>query len=372
MTGLVASDPSPALPSVSTRRWLEPVGWQGIALVVVMALINALRRSIFSVVAEKGIGPLIQPLVTGLMIGLLILFAVAFVLTRFPARGARRYVAVAAAVVTASAVGALGKALWDRVVEDAASFDFTSFFLGDWLRYTVPGLLVAGAYLYLRTEAEAAAVARECDIDAQRMAREVAEARLRVLEAQIEPHFLFNTLASVKRLYRQGSEVGDVMLDNLMRYLSVTLPQMRSPERTLGGEAALATAYLDIQRVRMGRRMSFDIRIPEALREAAFPPFMLLTLVENAVKHGLDPLPAGGRIAVEAIARDGKLVVDVRDTGRGFAQSSGAGTGLAGIRARLRLLYGDDADLDLRADQPCGVTATLVLPLDMAQPGMRA
>ena len=348
----------------STHRWLDLIGWQGVTLVVVMALINALRRSVFSLVAEKAIGPFVQPFVTGLIIGFAMLIAVVVVLDRFPVRGARRYLAVATAVVVASAFAAFVKTLWDRRIEDAATFDLLNVFVGDWMRYAVPGLLIGGAYLYLRAEAEAAAVARDCDIDAQRMAREVAEARLRVLEAQIEPHFLFNTLASVKRLYRQGSTVGDAMLDNLMRYLSVTLPQMRSPERTLGGEAALATAYLDIQRVRMGRRMSFDMRIPESLRDAAFPPFMLLTLVENAVKHGLDPLPQGGSIFVQAAARDDKLIVEVRDTGRGFSETSGAGTGLAGIRARLRLLYGDGADLDLRADDPPGVVATLVLPLE--------
>ena len=354
---------------MSTQRWVDDIGWQGVALVVVMALVNALRRTIFNLAAYQAFGDFAQAFVTGLAIGFGMLIAVVAVLDRFPARGARRYALVAAAVIGAGGLGALGKVLWDRVLVQAdpeASFALIPFFLGDWLRYGVPGLLIGGAYLYLRAEAETAAIARACDVDAQRMAREVAEARLRVLEAQIEPHFLFNTLASVKRLYRQGTAVGDAMLDNLMRYLSVTLPQMRSPERTLGGEAALATAYLDIQQVRMGRRMSFDMRIPAALRQAAFPPFMLLTLVENAIKHGLDPLPEGGAVLVEAIARDGKMFVEVRDTGRGFSETSGAGTGLAGIRARLRLLYGDAADLDLRADQPHGVVATLMLPLEPA------
>jgi hypothetical protein len=116
--------------------------------------------------------------------------------------------------------------------------------------------------------------------------------------------------------------------------------------------------------MRMGRRMSFVLEIPEELRDARFPPFMLLTLVENAVKHGLDPLPEGGAVHVAASARDGRLILEVRDTGQGFAQASGAGTGLAGTRARLRLLYGDDAELDLRASEPHGVVATLAMPLD--------
>jgi LytS/YehU family sensor histidine kinase len=119
----------------------------------------------------------------------------------------------------------------------------------------------------------------------------------------------------------------------------------------------------------MGRRLSCELAIPDALRESRFPPFMLLTLVENAVKHGLDPLPEGGAVHVAATARDGRLIVEVRDTGQGFVEGSGAGTGLAGIRARLRLLHGDRAELDMHVNEPRGVVATLVMPFEDARPG---
>jgi LytS/YehU family sensor histidine kinase len=310
------------------------------------------------------------------VIGFLMLLAVAVALNRHPDRGRSQYVAIIVAILLSSALGALAKANWDIVWSlDAGShraIGGAAYFLRDWLRYALPGSLIAGAYLYLRAEAETAALTHQCDVDAERMAREVAEARLRVLEAQIEPHFLFNTLASVKRLYRTDAGAGARTLDNLMRYFSVALPQMRSPERTLAGECALASAYLEIQRMRMGRRMAFTLDVPQALHAAGFPPFMLLTLVENSVKHGLDPMPEGGRIDVTVRASDGTLQVEVRDTGRGFTHASGAGTGLAGIRARLRLLYGDKADLSLGANEPRGVVATLVVPRGDADMKARA
>jgi signal transduction histidine kinase len=358
------------------RSLFAGIGWQGVALVMIMSFINALRRNVFGLVHDDAlvaIAGFADAMATGLLIGFIMLIAVAVALRRYPARGARQCAAIAAAIVVASGLGALAKAAWSALLpleaEHYRALGWTTYVLRDWLRYVVIGALIAGAYLYLCAEAETTATARECDIDAQRMAREVAEARLRVMEAQIEPHFLFNTLASVKRLYREGGTAGPRMLDNLMRYLSVTLPQMRSPERTLGGEAALATAYLDIQRMRMGRRLSCELAIPDALRESRFPPFMLLTLVENAVKHGLDPLPEGGAVHVAATARDGRLIVEVRDTGQGFVEGSGAGTGLAGIRARLRLLHGDRAELDMHVNEPRGVVATLVMPFEDARPG---
>jgi sensor histidine kinase YesM len=159
------------------------------------------------------------------------------------------------------------------------------------------------------------------------------------------------------------------MIDNLMRYLGVALPQMRSGGTTLGREAALAEAYLGIQKLRMGRRLAYAIDIPPALHDVPMPPMMLLTLVENAIKHGLAPLPEGGFIRVGAAVEHDELRLQVSDSGRGFAQTSGAGTGIANIRARLDALHGRAARLDLGLNQPRGVTATLTLPLPLSTHG---
>jgi LytS/YehU family sensor histidine kinase len=140
------------------------------------------------------------------------------------------------------------------------------------------------------------------------------------------------------------------------------LTHVRAGTTTLGDEASLVEAYLAIHRRRMGDRLGYAIDVPDALRDAPMPPLMLLTLVENAVKHGLTPLPEGGFIRVAASAREGTLTVRVSDSGRGFVAPSGSGTGLANIRARLAALYDRSARLDVRANQPRGVVATLVLP----------
>jgi LytS/YehU family sensor histidine kinase len=183
-----------------------------------------------------------------------------------------------------------------------------------------------------------------------------------VLQAQIEPHFLFNTLANVRRLYDTDPAAGEAMLDNLMRYLKVALPQMRASESTLGREADLCESYLAIQRIRMGSRLAVAIDVPTALRDASVPPMLVLTLVENAIKHGVGPQREGGSVHLTARRDGARLVLAVADSGQGFVRSSGAGTGLANTRARLAALHGDAAALALGFNEPHGVVATIVLP----------
>jgi LytS/YehU family sensor histidine kinase len=232
----------------------------------------------------------------------------------------------------------------------------------DWARYSALGMLIAGAWLYVRAEAEQASALEQVALDSARMDQQAAEARLQVLEAQIEPHFLFNTLANVKRLYDTDRVNGARMLRNLREYLAIALPQMRATESTLGREIDHVTAYLNIQQIRMGRRLAFTIDVAEPLRNARMPALMLVTLTENALKHGLAPSREGGRIDLRASTEGDRLRVQVADTGQGFAKSAGGGTGLANIRARLAVLFGNAASLSLALNAPRGVIATIVLP----------
>ena len=133
-------------------------------------------------------------------------------------------------------------------------------------------------------------------------------------------------------------------------------------------EALLAESYLSIQQIRMGRRLAFEIQIPDSLHDAPVPPMMLLTLTENAIKHGLNPLPEGGTIRISARVEGGQLRLRVVDSGQGFMQSSGGGTGLANIRARLAALYGPAARLNIGFNEPRGVTAIIDLPYAAAIP----
>lgn len=152
------------------------------------------------------------------------------------------------------------------------------------------------------------------------------------------------------------------MLEHLVRYLSAMLPRMRSADSTLGHELALATAYLEVQKIRMGPRLAVRIDVPEPLLALPFPPMMLVTLVENAIRHGLNPLPQGGEVRIVARGGDGRLRVQVADTGCGLAESSGTGVGLANIRARLTTMFEGRARLLLAQEPGSGVVATIEVP----------
>jgi len=191
---------------------------------------------------------------------------------------------------------------------------------------------------------------------------QMVEARLSALQAQIEPHFLFNTLANVKRLYETVPHQGREMLSSLISYLRAALPSMRQSGSTLGRELDLARSFLTILKMRMGDRLDFSIEVEPALNDAQVPPMILPTLVENAIKHGLSPLPEGGRIEIAA-RRDGHdLLVEVRDNGAGFSASGGSGVGLANTRSRLAALFGSRAALSLSSAAPRGVLASLRMP----------
>ncbi|RTL42003.1 MAG: hypothetical protein EKK53_12650 [Burkholderiales bacterium] len=192
------------------------------------------------------------------------------------------------------------------------------------------------------------------------------EAQLSALSAQIEPHFLFNTLANVKRLYETHPERGRDMLVALIAYLRAALPGMRRHESTLADELELVRHYLAILQMRMGERLTFAIHAAPDLLPARLPTLVLPTLVENAIKHGLSPLPGGGHIDIRAEhAAGGGLTVEVADTGQGFGTvSGGAGVGLANTRARLAGRFGDAASLELKAALPHGVVARVHLPAE--------
>jgi signal transduction histidine kinase len=202
------------------------------------------------------------------------------------------------------------------------------------------------------------AVARETATD-----KELAVAKLNLLHAQVEPHFLYNTLASAQILTRSDPAKADRMLGHLITYLRTSMPRAEEAMSTLGDELERAQAYLEILRIRMGDRLQVQVQVPEALRGTPMPPMMLQTLVENAVKHGLEPVPGGGTLWILARASDGRVSVTVADDGRGFSEDGGGtGIGLRNVRERLRLAYGDAASFAILANFPKGVAATIALP----------
>ncbi len=197
---------------------------------------------------------------------------------------------------------------------------------------------------------------------------EATQARLQLLQAQIEPHFLFNSFANVRRLLRTDTAAASGLLLDLLRYLGEALPRLRDSTSTLGREVNLTHAFLSVHAVRMGQRLCFDFDVPAELAARSVPPMSLLTLVENALKHGLQPLAEGGSIHISARTLDGALTLTVADDGQGMGDACGHGTGLANLRAQLKAIYGSAASLSLRVNEPRGVTATVALPdMDLLQ-----
>ena len=204
------------------------------------------------------------------------------------------------------------------------------------------------------------------DIDKQ-----MAEARLQLLQAQIEPHFLFNSLASVKRLYEKEPDRGQSLLRNLGEYLRVAISRARLRETPLGEEIALARSFLEIFQVRMGKRLRVRIDVPRALEAALIPPLMVGTLVENAIKHGIGPRASGGTVDITARREDEFLVVAVADDGVGFRARFVHGV-QANIRARLETLFAARGTLELASIVDGGVAATIRLPYRMGDPAPNA
>jgi LytS/YehU family sensor histidine kinase len=193
--------------------------------------------------------------------------------------------------------------------------------------------------------------------------RRESDARLRLLQAQVEPHFLFNTLANVQALVDSGSPQASKVLTSLIAYLRAAVPRMHSQSTPLENEVELVRAYLDLMQMRIPDRLKAAIHLEPAAAKLHCPPMTLLTLVENAVRHGIDPSEAGGRIDVDIWIRDSRCVMRVVDTGVGLnSVSRGLGTGLSNLRERLKLAFGGDALLELIETTPHGVCAEISFP----------
>jgi signal transduction histidine kinase len=232
---------------------------------------------------------------------------------------------------------------------------------------TFTGVLVApwialGAMVRQR-EAFARSQALAFDLERSELERQALDARMRLLQAQVQPHFLFNTLANVQALVDAGSPQAAKVLASLIAYLRAAVPRLHEPVTTLGQELQLVRAYLELMHLRMPDRLQFTWNVDAAALDLRCPPMTLLTLVENAVRHGIDPSEEGGRIEIQVQLKDGRCQVRVSDTGIGLQQTgNGPGTGLSTLRERLQLTFGGDAQLRLSSLEPHGVCAELEFP----------
>ena len=275
-----------------------------------------------------------------------------------------------------------GKLLWWRFFDWLAVVEwrqlyiiwFLAFSFGVILKVVEPAvwfiLLSFGVKVLAggKRKAELAATEATAKADIATLERRLLEAQMATLQAQIEPHFLFNTLALIGQLIETDPPQAAKIHMNLIEYLRATLPQMRaSGGGTLGRQVQLSRSYLAIMQARMKERLAVNFDIPANLEHVPFPPMMLQTLIENAIKHGLEPKIEGGRIDVSARLDGGIMQVNVRDNGAGFNMHADEGVGLANIRERLRLLYDNRAELVIEAPLDGGAIAAIRVPYSILE-----
>ncbi|HWI81015.1 sensor histidine kinase [Ramlibacter sp.] len=342
------------VPAAEPPRKVLPRGRQLVAVVLAAGVVAAALKPVTR-------NPYIELLGETLFVGFMLLFA-------FTAAGAwrQRLVPGWAVQVAAIAVAAVVAPLVVQLFTfggDFAAFAGSRPHVRGYVLVTVVAAIVGtlfavAAWRGERTRAQELQFA----LERETLQRQAADARLALLTAQIQPHFLLNTLANVQELVESGSPRAAPVFRSLIEYLRACMPRLQQADATLGDEEKLVRAYLDVMHMRMPDRLACAIDIPPELRSLRFPPMALLTLVENAVRHGIDPALEGGRIEVGA-ARAGQTVhLWVADTGVGLPAQAPEGQGLANLKARLRVFFGEAARVELSEQAPSGVRADIRVP----------
>jgi LytS/YehU family sensor histidine kinase len=225
------------------------------------------------------------------------------------------------------------------------------------------GPWIAFGALVRQREALARDQALTFQLERSELERKAVDARLRLLQAQVQPHFLFNTLANVRALVKAGSPQAPAVLDSLIAYLRASVPGLGDAHGTVAREIELVRAYLDLMHMRMPDRLQFSVHADTDALDLRCPPMTLLTLVENSVRHGIDPGEEGGRIDVSVMLREGRCIARVVDTGVGLRDGGqGTGTGLESLRERMQLAFAGAGRLRLTGVTPHGVCAELEFP----------
>jgi signal transduction histidine kinase len=401
--GNAIARPNPAAARAARRRWraLTIVDYRRYAAFSWdwswrRCILFAIFASVYGIWAGLTIGVVLQNRHVGLALGLRSaeIFIIAFCVGPLAATWVRRRQwpmrwemigVIAAVIVGAAATQALqwiaeryasvlspglearGIAATLLVRERAALQHSPLVLLGG---YVILLLLSGGLALpsYIAEQRRLIEEVRERKVNELQLQKQQTDLELLILQAQIEPHFLFNTLASLRSLLRQDVGRAEVMIDALVEHLRATIPVFRqSTQRsTLSEQLRICSSYLELMRVRLPDRLTYFMDVPESLGSAAFPPLILLTLVENAIKHGIEPKPGSGHIRIDAIREhraDGVHIrVSVTDNGAGLSAGLGHGVGLSNIRVQLALKYGDRAALSLTSGLEGGAVACIDIP----------
>jgi len=356
------------------RRVVRALGWRRLAVVVLMTFLWSTRR-LFSSDMMDFFSPSELALLGLELYGEMAVIAGTLMLgytlldEALPDDVPLRLVALCALLLTLSVVlTALLYAYYGHTFNDLPP---PVRLFSDSLRWGLPAVVLAAVAEVHERAIRTQAAAHAEEQSRLQLSRDETEQQLALLQAQIEPHFLFNVLGSVRRLYRTQPQAGAHTAASLLRYLREALPQLRNQHANLGHELELVRAYLDLFQVRMGERLGYTIEADRSLHDREFPPMLLVTLVENAIKHGIEPSGTGGHVTVRA-RRNGETVeVAVLDDGVGFGGTAtdGTGVGLANVRRQLKARYGSAARLMLESREPHGASAILVIPLTTVAAG---
>ncbi len=300
-------------------------------------------------------------------IGLSIFTPVHFIIYRFQNASSLRLSALVLAAMVAAILVGTSLAIFITGTDAMAFIRNSDKLMRTLFISLVFGFIITYFFIYRMKIADAENLAKEEKTRRLISEKSAAEAQIRQLQAQIEPHFLFNTLSNVLILLDTEPQKGKTMLEDFIRYLRLSLAKIRENMTTIGLEMKLIQAYLDLHRVRMGERLTYHIDLPENLTGINLPPMLLQPLVENALKHGLEPKIEGGEIAIRTSKSDDLVRIEIRDTGLGFAPGGTSGLGLTNIRERLQTLFNDNARLILESPESGGAKAILEVP-DVSSP----
>ena len=267
-------------------------------------------------------------------------------------------------IITAMIVGSVIGALLGSIATGIHPSIFLQY--GFAIRPVILGLLFGSiiSYFFISREKISAteAIIQEERIKRLTSEKKAVESNLRLLQAQIEPHFLFNTLSNILSLLETDLDKGKCMLEDLIHYLRTALSKTRGDTTTIGQEMEMIRAYMNIFKVRMGERLRYKVDVPDKINDIPFPPMLIQPLVENAIKHGLEPKIEGGEVFIHGEENEEILRLEIADTGVGFYEDGNFGTGLSNIRERLISLYGDKGRLILEENRPCGLKAIIEVP----------
>jgi signal transduction histidine kinase len=345
----------------TVRTAASPLGWTRVKFTLIT---SAVLGALLSLPMETSTWIVV---IRAIVVGLAAMLAFTL-FERWPAREPRwlpRWVLQLLAIVAVVPFAALlaywittgGQPNFDQEQKRVVGYGMLTFmgiFFGPWIAL---GALLRQREAFARTQALA------FDLERSELERKASDARLRLLQAQVAPHFLFNTLANVQALVDAGSPQASAVLKSLIAYLRAAVPRLNDPATTLAHELELVRAYLEVMRMRMPDRLTYALQVDPAAHRLACPPMTLLTLVENAVRHGIDPGEEGGHIDVRVEVQGERCHLRVADTGVGLRTTgSGLGTGLSTLKERLALAFRGDTRLTLTEREPHGVVAEIDFP----------